>query len=87
MELTFTTSSPINVERLTGQNRRLYDWLKTGNPITCMSSEMQSLRIGYLNSRISDLVNKYHVPIEKKYIQVKDIFGNLVTVVEYKINN
>lgn len=84
-EFDFTTPSPINVERLSGQNRRLYDHLISGKRINCLSPEMSTLRIGYLNSRISDLKNKYKVDIKCEYKQIPDGFGEVITVKEYWI--
>ena len=81
----FSTSSPENIERLNGQNRRLYDYLKGGGKIHCFHHSVRDLRIGYLNSRISDLVNKCNVAIRKRRIRVKDIEGNAVVVVEYSL--
>lgn len=78
-ELTFTTKSPINIDKLSGQNRRLYDWLSSGKTIHCMHNAMSELKIGYLNSRISDL-KKYGVEIYKRFISVDD-----TTVKEYSL--
>ena len=83
--LDFTTQSPINVDRLTGQNKRLYDYLLTGAPIHCFHPARQTLRIGYLNSRIADLVEE-NVPIHKRRVKVPDVEGELVSVVEYSIS-
>ena len=63
------TSAPINVERLTGQNRALYDYLRTGATINCMSDARARLGIGYLNSRVSDL-RKAGVSVYKRMIEV-----------------
>lgn len=79
LTIDFTTPSPLNIEKLTGQNRRLYDFLMSGKAIHCLSDDRVKLGIGYLNSRISDLVKK-GVAISKKYITVND-----TTVVEYSI--
>jgi len=79
-ELTFPTDSPINSEKLGGQNKRLFDYLSSGKTIHCMSEAMKELKIGYLNSRTSDLINKFGVKIQKKYIKVDD-----TTVVEYSL--
>lgn len=81
----FTTRSPINVERMKGQNRRLYDYLLTGASINCFSQAKQDLRIGYLNSRIADLV-EMDVPISKQRVLVKDVDGEDVSVVEYRMD-
>lgn len=84
-EFSFTTASPINVDKLTGQNKRLYDYLKAGNSIHCFSEAKITLRIGYLNSRASDLLNKNKVPIKKTWIKVVDSEGKLSDVVEYSL--
>lgn len=81
----FTTSSPINVERLKGQNKRLYEYLKSGGRIHCFHHSLHDLRIGYLNSCISDLVNSWHISIQKKWIKVIDPYGDVVDVVEYSM--
>lgn len=83
-QIPFPTESPINVGRLSGQNLRLYNWLMEGNTINCMSPAMSLLEIGYINSRISDLRNKFKVPIEKRFIKVP-LNGEDVTVREYWI--
>lgn len=75
----FPSNSPINTEKLDSQNKKLYEFLMTGKPIHCKSEDRVKLGIGYLNSRISNLV-KAGVPIEKKRITV-----NETTVVEYSI--
>lgn len=85
LSMDFVTSSPINVDHLSGQNKRLYDYLFSGKSIHCMDAAMFTLRIGYLNSRISDLINKHHIPIYKRNIKVKDVTGELVDVKEYSI--
>lgn len=69
-EKEFPTNSPINIEKLTGQNKRLFDYLKAGNKIHCMSDAMTQLRIGYLNSRCSDLKNKFNVPLKSEYVTI-----------------
>ena len=86
IDLDFTTPSPINVDKLTGQNRRLYDFLMTGQKIHVFHPAKRMLKIGFLNSRISDLINKFGVNIEKRMIKVNDIDGNPVDVKEYFIS-
>jgi len=71
-----TTNHPGNVERLTGQNRRLYDWLVSGKTIHIFNPAMQQLGIGYLNSRISDLRNKCNVQIYDRMIEVNGTYCN-----------
>jgi len=85
LTIDFTSPSPINTERLTGQNLRLFEYLKTGNRIHVFHPAKRELKIGYLNSRASDLINKYHVPIHKEYIKAIDTDGEMVSVVEYRI--
>jgi hypothetical protein len=79
-ELEFPTDAPINQLKLSGQNKKLYDYLVSGKSIHCLHPAKLELGIGYLNSRCSDLINKFKVKIEKKYITVND-----TVVVEYKI--
>lgn len=79
----FSSRSPINVERLKGQNKRLYDYLDQGNTIHVFDPAKQDLKIGYLNSRISDLV-KSRVEIFKRFIVVEE-GGESVTVKQYSM--
>lgn len=85
LSINFPTTSPINIEKLSGQNKRLFDYLKSGHTIHCMSEARKRLKIGYLNSRASDLINKFGIPIKKKRIKVRDTDGELTTVVEYSL--
>lgn len=85
LTLDFTTQSPINIEKLTGQNRRLYDWLAAGNTIHVFHIAKRNLQIGYLNSRISDLANKHNVTIYKRMITHPDLDGNPTDVKEYSM--
>lgn len=82
----FPTSSPINIEKLGGQNKRLYDWLIAGNKINCMGPERKSLKIGYLNSRVSDLIHKHRVAIKSEYVEV-EYEGEKTIVKQYWIDN
>ncbi len=79
-ELEFPSDSPINTDKLGGQNKRLYEYLSSGKTIHCMSEAMKELKIGYLNSRCSDLINKFGIKIYKRYISVND-----TTVKEYSL--
>ncbi len=82
----FRTVSPINVEKLSGQNRALYDYLQVeGNTIHCFHEARRKLKIGYLNSRISDLTNRIGIVIHKRRIKVNDIDGNPTDVTEYSM--
>lgn len=78
-----TANHPANVERLTGQNKRLYDWLMAGNTIHIFSPAMQQLGIGYLNSRISDLRNKCKVQICDRVIKVRGTHCNEYSLKEF----
>ena len=84
--LNFTSPSPINSDKLTGQNKRLFDYLASGKSIHCMHPDRIALRIGYMNSRISDIV-KAGYEIGKRYIKVKGFDGEETTVVEYTLKN
>lgn len=83
-EIAFPTDSPINTEKLTGQNKRLYDWLSTGQSIHLFHIAKRNLQIGFLNSRISDL-KKAGVVVYKRMIKVPDMDGNLTDVKEYSL--
>lgn len=84
-ELNFTTTSPENIERLSGQNKRLYEYLLSGNKIHCFHEAMRTLRIGYLNSRVSDLRNLHNIEVKKSRVVVQDCNGEDVNVVEYSL--
>jgi hypothetical protein len=89
LELTFQTTSPINTDRLSGQNKRLWDFLAAGNTIHCFHPAMKELGIGYLNSRTSDLrkmLREQGKDIFKRYIKVRDANGEEVTVREYSLS-
>ncbi len=68
-ELDFSTNSPINQEKLGGQNKVVYDWLAAGNSINCY--EAQDVGITALNSRISNLRNLHNVSIADKFETTK----------------
>jgi len=82
----FPTAAPINQRKLGGQNLRLYEWLKAGNRIHVFHPAKRELKIGYLNSRCSDLINKHHIPVKSRFITVNDIDGNPTDVKEYWID-
>jgi hypothetical protein len=82
------TSSPINIDKLRGQNRRLLEYLLAGNSIHCMSAEKAQMGIGYLNSRIADLrefLRFSEYKIVSKPHTVGDVHVKLYTI--EKINN
>lgn len=72
IEMQFPSDAPINTDKLGGQNLRLFNYLSSGKTIHCMSEAMKELKIGYLNSRCSDLINKFGIKIYKRYISVND---------------
>lgn len=84
-QLEFPTNSPINIEKLGGQNLRLYNWLAAGNTIHVFHIAKRNLKIGYLNSRCSDLINKHNIVIYKRMITVPDMDGNPTDVKEYSL--
>jgi hypothetical protein len=65
-ELDFTSGAPINTEKLTGQNRLVYDILRSGKTLTCYQA--QDYGITALNSRISDLRNKVGITVYDRFI-------------------
>lgn len=81
VELEFPTSSPINFEKLSGQNKRLFEFLMTGESIHLFHPAKKELKIGFLNSRKSDLANKFDIPIQSEYISVEG-----TTVIKYWID-
>lgn len=84
-ELAFPTDAPINQMKLGGQNLRLFQWLSEGNSIHVFHPAKIELRIGYLNSRASDLINKHGIKVYSRFITVKDTDGNDVDVKEYSL--
>lgn len=84
LAIDFTTQSPLNTQRLGGQNLRLYEYLKTGGTIHVFHPAKRDLRIGYLNSRISDII-KSGVVVYKRIIKVPDINGEPTDVKEYSL--
>lgn len=88
LELTFQTTSPINIDRLSGQNKRLYDYLAAGNTIHCFHPAMKELGIGYLNSRASDLRKKLKSQgsdLFRREIVTDDAWGKATRVKEYSL--
>ncbi len=62
----FKTGSPLNSEKLTGQNKLVYDTLLTGCTLNTIIA--QGMGITALNSRISDLRNKAGIQIFDRFI-------------------
>lgn len=73
-ELNFETASPINKERLKGQNRLVFDILESGEQL----SILKAIKLGIFNlhSRISDLRNKHGVVIYSRRIRPNGIDCN-----------
>lgn len=85
LTIDFTTASPINVEKLKGQNRTIYMHLASGETITVLKA-YALYRIMHLHSRISDLRHKVGVVIYDRMIQAKDYSGNPVSCKEYSLS-
>lgn len=84
-EIQFPSYAPINAAVLGGQNGRLYEYLQVpGRTIHCFHPARVQLKIGYLNSRVADLI-KAGVQVYKRYITVRNAFGDEVSVVEYSL--
>ncbi len=79
MQLNFDvvpTGSTINIDKLSGQNGKLLDYLLQGNRIHCMHPVKEVLGIGYLNSRIADLrrfLQDSHLQVGSRMIKVADV--------------
>ncbi len=78
------TESPINKAVLTTQNIKLLEYLKAGNKINCFSPSREWLNVGYLNSRISDLI-KSGIAIKKEWTKAVNADGKIVKVMEYSL--
>ena len=65
LEIIFESPSPINREKLTGQNKLIYELLKV-RTLNCFQA--QDFGVTALNSRISDLRNKSGVIIYDRFI-------------------
>jgi len=78
LSIDFSTKSPINVEKLKGQNRKVYELLQNNDTVTLYDG----LKVGVLHfhSRISDLRNLNGIVI---YDRMKKIKG--VSVKEYSL--
>jgi len=75
-ELSFPTDSPLNTEKLSGQNKKVFEWLSSDKTINCIQA--QDIFITALNSRISDLRNKCGIKIKDRFLNV----GNDRTMVK-----
>lgn len=78
-ELLFPSDSPINTDRLGGQNKAVFEFLSSGNTINCIQA--QNMFITALNSRISDLRNKFGITIYDRFVKI-----GKSSVKEYSIN-
>lgn len=79
LKLDFTTRSPVNVEKLTGQNKIVYELLCSNKTVTLFDGIKEG--IFHFHSRISDLRNKVGITIYDRFINVK---GS--SVKEYSLN-
>lgn len=67
------TDSPINAPRLGSQNYRLLMYFLTTKRINVFSEAKRELGIGYLNSRVSDLIHKHNIDVKSKMITVDGV--------------
>lgn len=67
-EINFPTDSPINTDKLGGQNKAVFANLSEGKTINTV--EAQNMFITALNSRISDLRNKFKIKIYDRFIKL-----------------
>jgi len=67
-EIKFETDSPINTDKLTGQNKAIYEHLLSGKTINCIQA--QDMYVTALNSRIADLRNKFGVKIYDRFVNI-----------------
>lgn len=84
LEITFQTTSPINAEKLSKQNRQVYEHLAAGRTITLLIAE-HLYGIRHLHSRISDLRNISHLQIFGREITAVDRNQTLVKCKEYSL--
>lgn len=73
LTIDFTTQSPINKEKLTGQNLAVYEYMKRGNRITHLIAI--GMGIYHLNSRIAEVrkvVTVYSRDIRENGINCKE---------------
>lgn len=78
LNIEFPTQSPININSIKGQNKRLYEYLKAGNRVTMFDGPR--IGVGYMNSRISDLRNRCGLIIYDRFVTVND-----TTVKQYSL--
>lgn len=81
LQIEFPTDSPINTGKLTGQNKVVFEHLIAGKTINCIQA--QDLFITALNSRISELRNKFGIKIYDRFV---NIGTGKSLVKEYSIN-
>lgn len=66
-----TTASPINTESISGQNRKVYDFMKEKGTINMIQAH--SIGVMHLHSRISDLRNKNGIRVYDRFVKVNGI--------------
>ena len=79
-ELDFTTGSKINKENLSKSNKKVYEWLKSGDTIDCFYCEARGVK--NLFARIWDLINKVKIPEE---IYRRQVFKNGSKITQYSL--
>jgi hypothetical protein len=76
----YATKSPINADKITGQNKTVYEYLLTGKPITSMQA-IKKFGITRLGARIYDLKTYGNVTIYDRMIQEAGVY-----VKQYQLN-
>lgn len=66
LALSFETHSPINKEKLSKQNRKVFDYLSDGKTLDCFKA-LTELNIMHLHSRLAD-VRKAGVIVYDRYV-------------------
>lgn len=72
LAIDFKTASKLNTEKLTSQNKVIYDYLIKGNTITTVSAR-DKFHVFNLHSRISDLRNKAKIDIYDRMVRIGEM--------------
>jgi hypothetical protein len=72
LAIDFNTASKINTDKLSRQNRIIYEYLESGETITTVSAR-DRFRVFNLHSRISDLRNVSQIQIYDRMIRIGDM--------------
>lgn len=72
LTLDFSTASKINTEKLTRQNRIVFEYLEKGNTINTVKAR-DKFNVFNLHSRISDLRNRSAIIIYDRMIKIGEM--------------